>query len=109
VSLPRSAGDAVSSSTPMSEHPPALVTAVLQRLQAGDVAAADELMPMVYTELRAIAGRLLRERRAGHTLQPTALVHEAWLKMAAPATAGPPATRGAPTSSPSRRGRCGRC
>jgi hypothetical protein len=61
VSLPRSAGDAVSSSTPMSEHPPALVTAVLQRLQAGDVAAADELMPMVYTELRAIAGRLLRE------------------------------------------------
>jgi len=82
VSLPRSAGDAVSSSTPMSEHPPALVTAVLQRLQAGDVAAADELMPMVYTELRAIAGRLLREGAPGHTLQPTALVHEAWLKMA---------------------------
>ena len=50
--------------------------------------ALDELLPLVYAELRRIAARQLRHERAGHTLQATALVHEAYLKLAA---AGPPA------------------
>jgi RNA polymerase sigma factor (TIGR02999 family) len=43
---------------------------------------AADLLPLVYEELRAIAAEHLRRERAGHTLQPTALVHEAWLKLA---------------------------
>ena len=57
------------------------ITTYLQRLRGGDGAAADAMLPLVYEELRHIAGQLLRERRGGHTLQPTALVHEAWLKI----------------------------
>jgi RNA polymerase sigma factor (TIGR02999 family) len=66
----------------MADFPGSPVTMFLQRMQNGDPAAAHELLPIVYGELRSIAGRLLREGRPGHTLQPTALVHEAWLKMA---------------------------
>src|SRR5262245_58225854 len=58
------------------------ITLFLQRMQQGDASAEHELLPLVYAELRGIAGRLLRENTPGHTLQPTALVHEAWLKMA---------------------------
>lgn len=47
----------------------------------GDTAALDELMPMVYNELRRLAGRYLRRERSDHTLQPTALVHEAYLRL----------------------------
>ncbi|MGZ8377578.1 MAG: ECF-type sigma factor [Gemmatirosa sp.] len=68
-------------------HPPAgppagEVTGLLQRLHAGDPAAMDQLLPLVYDELRAAARRALRRERAGHTLHPTDLVHEAWLKLA---------------------------
>ena len=49
---------------------------------AGDEAAAAQLMLVVYDELRALASHYLRRERAGHTLQPTALVHEAWLRLA---------------------------
>jgi RNA polymerase sigma factor (TIGR02999 family) len=45
---------------------------------------AEELFPRLYAELREIAGRLLRGEVVGHTLQPTALVHEAWFKLAGP-------------------------
>ncbi|MBL8753946.1 MAG: sigma-70 family RNA polymerase sigma factor [Planctomycetes bacterium] len=65
-----------------------MVTMFLQRMQNGDAGAADELLPLVYAELRAIAGRLLREGKPGHTLQPTALVHEAWLKLASAVAGG---------------------
>ena len=44
-------------------------------------APADELFPLIYGELRRVAGRYLRRERHNHTLQPTALVHEAWLKL----------------------------
>jgi RNA polymerase sigma-70 factor (ECF subfamily) len=54
----------------------------------GDRAAFDSLMPAVYAELRAIAGGYLRRERSGHTLQPTALVHEAWLRLATHNPAG---------------------
>ena len=60
---------------------PAPATAILQRLGAGDRAAEAELLGLVYAELRALAASALRGERAGHTLQPTALVHEAWLRL----------------------------
>jgi RNA polymerase sigma factor (TIGR02999 family) len=53
----------------------------LSQLAAGNDRAADRLLPLVYDELRALAGRYLREEKAGHTLQPTALVHEAYLRL----------------------------
>ena len=56
-------------------------TAFLQELRSGDETAADRLLPVVYEELRAIARGMLRRERSGHTLQPTALVHEAYLRM----------------------------
>ncbi|HQR37892.1 MAG TPA: sigma-70 family RNA polymerase sigma factor [Blastocatellia bacterium] len=58
------------------------VTRLLDQLRAGDRTALDELMPLVYAELRRMAAGYLRGERAGHTLQPTALVHEAYLKLA---------------------------
>ena len=58
------------------------VARLLGQLRAGDRAALDDLMPIVYAELRRMAARYLRGERTGHTLQPTALVHEAYLKLA---------------------------
>ena len=57
------------------------VTLVLDALRRGDPTAADQLLPLVYEELRRIAARRMAQERAGHTLQPTALVHEAWLRV----------------------------
>jgi RNA polymerase sigma factor (TIGR02999 family) len=57
------------------------VTELLQRWQRGDAAAADALIPRVYADLRRLAASRLRGERSGHTLQPTALVHEAWLRL----------------------------
>jgi len=50
-------------------------------LRAGDASALDDLLPRVYDELRALADAYMRRERAGHTLQPTALVHEAFLRL----------------------------
>ncbi len=58
------------------------VTRLLNTMATGDPAAADELMPMVYDQLRALAGALLRDQKVGHTLQATALVNEAYVKLA---------------------------
>lgn len=57
------------------------VTQLLVRWGDGDQAALDELMPLVQGELRRLAGNYLRRERANHTLQPTALVNEAYLKL----------------------------
>ena len=57
------------------------VTRLLQRVHAGDRSALDELMPLVYGELRRIAQAFMRRQRQGHTLQPTALVNEAFVKL----------------------------
>jgi RNA polymerase sigma factor (TIGR02999 family) len=57
------------------------ITALLADWTRGDGQALDRLLPLVYDELRSIAARQLRRERAGHTLQPTALVHEAYLKL----------------------------
>ncbi len=61
--------------------PPPDVTALLDEWSRGDHRALDQLLPLVYAELRRIARRELRRERAGHTLQPTALVHEAYLRL----------------------------
>src|SRR5262249_14130756 len=52
-----------------------------RRLRAGDTVARDQLMEVVYATLHRIAEKHLRRERSGHTLQPTALVHEAYLKL----------------------------
>ncbi len=57
------------------------VTLLLSAVQRGDRAALATLLPIVYTELRQRAGYLMQGERAGHTLQPTALVHEAFLRL----------------------------
>jgi RNA polymerase sigma factor (TIGR02999 family) len=57
------------------------ITHVLQRVQQGDARAADELLPLVYEELRRLAAARMAHEQANHTLQPTALVHEAWLRL----------------------------
>lgn len=57
------------------------VTALLDDWTRGNRSALNELLPLVYTELRRIAARQLRNERAGHTLQPTALVHEVYLRL----------------------------
>ena len=57
------------------------VTQLLVRWSDGNQTALDELFPIVYEELRRLAGRYLARERPGHTLQPTALVHEAFLRL----------------------------
>jgi len=56
-------------------------TLLLRRYGEGDRAAADALLPLLYEELRRIAGAQMGRERADHTLQPTALVHEAWMRL----------------------------
>ena len=57
------------------------VTHILTAIERGDAKATDELLPLVYNELRRMAAHKMSAEPAGHTLQPTALVHEAWLKL----------------------------
>ena len=63
---------------PMHEAP---ITDILNQWQAGSRAAGNQLLPLIYRELRKIAAHHLRLERAGHTLQPTALVHESFLRL----------------------------
>jgi len=56
-------------------------TRILEGVQQGDPKAAGELLPLVYEELRKLAMHRMANEAAGHTLQPTALVHEAWLRL----------------------------
>ena len=57
------------------------VTRILDSINAGDRSAVDQLVPVVYDELRALAGRFLSRERPDHTLQPTDLVNEAYLRL----------------------------
>ena len=63
------------------------VTRILERIDAGDPAAAEKLLPLVYDELRKLARQKLGHEKPGQTLQPTALVHEAYLRLVG--SAGP--------------------
>ena len=58
------------------------ITVLVHEYANGDKAALDKLLPLVYSELRRIANRHLRDERPGHTLQPTALVHELYARLA---------------------------
>jgi RNA polymerase sigma factor (TIGR02999 family) len=62
-------------------NPPSQVTKLLQGWRAGDRQASDALLPLVYDELRRLAHHHLRNERADHTLQSTALVHEAYFRL----------------------------
>jgi hypothetical protein len=57
------------------------ITELLGRWSAGESESLERLLPLVYDELRSIAGRVFRRERGSHSLQPTALVNEAFLKL----------------------------
>jgi RNA polymerase sigma factor (TIGR02999 family) len=57
------------------------LTRILQSVEQGDASAADQILPLVYDELRKLAAARMNYEAAGHTLQPTALVHEAYLRL----------------------------
>lgn len=63
------------------ESAPNEVTALLMRLSSGDKSVIERIMPLVYAELHRRANQYMRQERADHTLQPTALVHEVYLKL----------------------------
>jgi RNA polymerase sigma factor (TIGR02999 family) len=65
----------------MNGQAPHAVTDLLRAWGAGEAGASEELVPLVYAELRRQARRVLRREGDGHTLQATALVHEAWLRL----------------------------
>src|ERR1700693_4491510 len=63
------------------------VTQILQEVEQGDKQAANQLLPLIYNELRQLAAQELAQEKPGQTLQPTALVHEAYLRLVGPANA----------------------
>ncbi len=65
----------------MTASPPQAVTRLLMQVTDGDRVALNDLLPLIYDELRSLAANYLRRERPGHTLQPTALVHEAYLRL----------------------------
>lgn len=71
-------GPAAVSDTPATTHD---VTRLLHDLSGGDESALERLVPLIYDELRALAARTMRIERGDHTLQPTALVHELFLRL----------------------------
>ncbi len=66
------------------EEPLSRVAYLLRQVSSGDQAAAGDLLPLVYDQLRALAQQRMMQERPGHTLQATALVHEAFLKLVGP-------------------------
>ena len=67
---------------PVSD-PTGQATRLLRRMEEGDERAGEELLALLYGELRGIAAHAMGRERAGHTLEPTALVHEAWMRLLA--------------------------
>jgi RNA polymerase sigma factor (TIGR02999 family) len=63
---------------------PTEITQLLARFRAGDTAAAEKLMPIIYDELRQVARRCLKKKSDHHTLQPTELVHETYMRLFKP-------------------------
>ncbi|HEX5398215.1 MAG TPA: ECF-type sigma factor [Verrucomicrobiae bacterium] len=64
------------------QHPVSEVTVILEAIEQGDRHAAEKLLPLVYDELRRLAAFKMAGEADGQTLQPTALVHEAWIRLA---------------------------
>jgi RNA polymerase sigma factor (TIGR02999 family) len=71
-----------STEAPMSTPRPHEITELLHRWRSGDARASDALMPLIYDELRRLARGYMRGERHGHTLQTTALINEAYLRLA---------------------------
>jgi RNA polymerase sigma factor (TIGR02999 family) len=69
------------------------VTRILSAIEQGDPSAAEQLLPLVYDELRQLAAQKLAQEKPGQTLQATALVHEAYLRLVAPASGAASARR----------------
>jgi RNA polymerase sigma factor (TIGR02999 family) len=65
----------------LAPQPDSTVTALLARARAGDASALSDVFPLIYGELRRLAERQLRQEPDGHTLSPTALVHEAYMRL----------------------------
>ena len=65
----------------MNDHAPSEITQMLIELTGGNKDVVNQILPHIYDELRRLAGSYLRRERADHTLQPTALVHEAYMKL----------------------------
>src|SRR5262245_33319602 len=77
------------------------VTRILSQIDSGDLAAAEQLLPLVYDELRKLAAAKLAHEKPGQTLQATALVHEAYLRLVGSSASGgrePPGDREADAS-----------
>src|SRR5437867_4663311 len=74
-------GKAPSAPSERGEHRMSDVSRILSALERGDPGAVDQLLPLVYDELRALAAQRLARESPGQTLQPTALVHEAYLRL----------------------------
>jgi DNA-directed RNA polymerase specialized sigma24 family protein len=71
----------INSGTKIRLPPMPDMTRILSQIEQGDRAPAEQLLPLVYDELRRLAARKLAHEEAGQTLQPTALVHEAYLRL----------------------------
>jgi len=69
------------------------VTSILSQIESGDPSAAEQLLPLVYEELRKLAATRLAHEKPGQTLQATALVHEAYLRLVGPAGPAGPESR----------------
>src|SRR5262245_21095165 len=69
------------SQSPIAERPMSEVTRILSAIEQGDEHAAEQLLPLVYPELRKLAAQRLAQEKPGQTLQATALVHEAYLRL----------------------------
>src|SRR5437868_15316808 len=65
----------------MPDHPPTELALLMEQADRGEQQAAQDLFPLVYQSLKALARRKMANERAGHTLQATALVHEAFLRL----------------------------
>jgi hypothetical protein len=81
------------------------VPQILSAVEQGDAGAAEQLLPLVYDELRKLAAQKLAQEKPGQTLQATALVHEAYLRLVGPGEAR--TGTAAETSSPRQRRPCG--
>lgn len=75
-----------SHSSDLAVAEPSVIATLLQRLSDGDESAAEELLPLVYDELHSLARHYMAREKTHHTLQATALVHEAWMRLANDAT-----------------------
>jgi RNA polymerase sigma-70 factor (ECF subfamily) len=80
--MPATSSDQATSARIMPDSTPSDVTRLLTDISSGDTEAADRLVPLLYEELHGLANRLFRAQPTAHTLQPTALVHEVWLRLA---------------------------